>query len=229
MLSSSPERLLLVDGQHLETRPIKGTRPRGRDAAEDARLADALRNSAKDAAEHSMIVDLERNDLGRIAETGSVAVPQFKELESYSQVHQLTSSVTARRRKGIGLDGTLRAILPGGSISGAPKIRALEIIDELEPTVRGVYTGAIGYVSAHGRCDLNVAIRTITVANRRAYCHVGGAIVHDSIAESEYQETLDKARGMARALDALLPDELPPQPGRPPLTKSFRFESDERG
>ena len=229
VLSSSPERLLLVDGQHLETRPIKGTRPRGRDAAEDARLADALRNSAKDAAEHSMIVDLERNDLGRIAETGSVAVPQFKELESYSQVHQLTSSVTARRRKGIGLDGTLRAILPGGSISGAPKIRALEIIDELEPTVRGVYTGAIGYVSAHGRCDLNVAIRTITVANRRAYCHVGGAIVHDSMADSEYQETLDKARGMARALDALLPDELPPQPGRPPLTKSFRFESDERG
>ena len=229
VLSSSPERLLLVDGQHLETRPIKGTRPRGRDAVEDAHLADALQNSAKDAAEHSMIVDLERNDLGRIAETGSVAVPQFKELESYSQVHQLTSSVTARRRKGVGLDGTLRAILPGGSISGAPKIRALEIIDELEPTVRGVYTGAIGYVSAHGRCDLNVAIRTITVANRRAYCHVGGAIVHDSVAESEYQETLDKARGMARALDALLPDELPPQHGRPPLSKGFRFKSDARG
>lgn len=228
VLSSSPERLLLVNGQHLETRPIKGTRPRGRDAVEDARLADELCNSAKDAAEHSMIVDLERNDLGRIAETGSVAVPQFKELESYSQVHQLTSSVTARRRRGVGLDGTLRAILPGGSISGAPKIRALEIIDELEPTVRGVYTGAIGYFSAHGRCDLNVAIRTITVANRRAFCHVGGAIVHDSVAEAEYQETLDKARGMARALDALLPDELPPQHGRPPLTKSFRFEQDAR-
>ncbi|MYB16676.1 MAG: aminodeoxychorismate synthase component I [Chloroflexi bacterium] len=229
VLSSSPERLLLVDGQHLETRPIKGTRPRGRDAVEDASLADELRNSAKDAAEHSMIVDLERNDLGRIAETGSVAVPQFKELESYSQVHQLTSSVTAQRRTGVGLDGTLRAILPGGSISGAPKIRALEIIDELEPTVRGVYTGAIGYFSAHGRCDLNVAIRTITVANRRAYCHVGGAIVHDSVADSEYQETLDKARGMARALDALLPDEMPPQHGRPPLTKGFRFKSDARG
>ena len=210
VLSSSPERLLLVDGDRLETRPIKGTRPRGRDAAEDARLAAELRASAKDAAEHVMIVDLERNDLGRIAETGSVAVPQLAQLESYSHVHHLTSSVTARRRRGVGLDATLRTMLPGGSISGAPKIRALEIIDELEPTVRGVYTGAIGYFSAHGRSDLNVAIRTITVAGGRAYAHVGGAIVHDSVVEAEYQETLDKARGMARALGVLLPDEAPP-------------------
>ena len=224
VLSSSPERLLLIDGQRLETRPIKGTRPRGHGPEEDARLADELLCSTKDAAEHAMIVDLERNDLGRIAEIGSVAVPQYKELESYSHVHQLTSSVTARRRDGIGLDSTLRAILPGGSISGAPKIRALEIIDELEPTVRGVYTGAIGYISAHGRADLNVAIRTITVANGRAYCHVGGAIVHDSVAESEYQETLDKARGMARALDAMLPDEIPPWNGRAPSTKDLSFE-----
>ena len=210
VLSSSPERLLLVDGDRLETRPIKGTRPRGIDAVEDARLAAELRASAKDAAEHVMIVDLERNDLGRIAETGSVAVPQLAQLESYSHVHHLTSSVTARRRRGVGLDATLRAMLPGGSISGAPKIRALEIIDELEPTVRGVYTGAIGYFSAHGRSDLNVAIRTITVAGGRAYAHVGGAIVHDSVVEAEYQETLDKARGMARALGVLLPDEAPP-------------------
>ena len=210
VLSSSPERLLLVDGDRLETRPIKGTRPRGRDAIEDARLAAELRASSKDAAEHVMIVDLERNDLGRIAETGSVAVPQFARLESYSHVHHLTSSVTARRRRGVGLDATLRAMLPGGSISGAPKIRALQIIDELEPTVRGVYTGAIGYFSAHGRSDLNVAIRTITVVRGRAYAHVGGAIVHDSVVEAEYQETLDKARGMARALGVLLPDEAPP-------------------
>ena len=228
VLSSSPERLLLIDGEHLETRPIKGTRPRGRDPGEDARLADELQNSAKDGAEHAMIVDLERNDLGRIAQTGSVAVPRYKVLESYSHVHQLTSSVTARRRKGVGLEATLRAVLPGGSISGAPKIRALEIIDELEPTVRGVYTGAIGYVSAHGRCDLNVAIRTITVAGGRAHCHVGGAIVHDSIPEAEYQETLDKARGMARALDALLPDELPADPARPPLPKEFPLEPGRR-
>lgn len=227
VLSSSPERLLLIDDRKLETRPIKGTRPRGRDAIEDARLADELRISVKDAAEHAMIVDLERNDLGRIAEIGSVSVPQFKKLESYSHVHQLTSSVTARRKDGVGLDATLRAILPGGSISGAPKIRALEIIDELEPTVRGVYTGAIGYISAHGRCDLNVAIRTITVANGRAYCHVGGAIVHDSVAESEYLETLDKARGMARALDTLLPDETPPSNSLPPSIKDLSVEPEE--
>ena len=207
VLSSSPERLLLLDGEQLETRPIKGTRARGRDATEDARRAAELQASAKDAAEHVMIVDLERNDLGRIAEVGSVAVPELARLESYSHVHHLTSSVTARRRPGIGLDATLRAMLPGGSISGAPKIRALEIIDELEPTVRGVYTGAIGYFSAHGRCDLNVAIRTITIAGGRAFAHVGGAIVHDSVAEAEYLETLHKARGMARALGARLPDE----------------------
>ena len=215
VLSSSPERLLLVDGERLETRPIKGTRPRGRDAAEDARLSAELRASAKDAAEHVMIVDLERNDLGRIAEVGSVAVPQLARLESYSHVHHLTSSVTARRRRGVGLDATLRAMLPGGSISGAPKIRALEIIDELEPTVRGVYTGAIGYFSAHGRSDLNVAIRTITIAGGRAYAHAGGAIVHDSAVEAEYRETLDKARGMARALGVLLPDEASPEEPAP--------------
>lgn len=207
VLSSSPERLLLMDGDYLETRPIKGTRPRGRSATEDAQLAMELRTSVKDAAEHVMIVDLERNDLGRIAEVGSVAVPDLASLESYSHVHHLTSTVTARRRSGVDLDSILRAMLPGGSISGAPKIRALQIIDELEPTVRGVYTGAIGYFSAHGRCDLNVAIRTITVAGERAFAHVGGAIVHDSIAEAEYLETLDKARGMARALQAHLPDE----------------------
>ncbi len=207
VLSSSPERQLLSDGDHLETRPIKGTRPRGRDAAEDARLAAALRVSAKDAAEHVMIVDLERNDLGRIAAVGSVAVPEFAALETYANVHHLTSTVVARRRPGVGLAETLRAVLPGGSISGAPKIRALEIIDELEPTVRGVYTGAIGYVSAHGRSDLNVAIRTLTVARGHAHAHVGGAIVHDSDPEAEYRETLDKARGMARALGARLPDE----------------------
>lgn len=212
VLSSSPERLLLADGDRLETRPIKGTRPRGRTAAEDARLAAELRASAKDAAEHVMIVDLERNDLGRIAAVGSVAVPEFARLESYAQVHHLASSVVARRRPGVGLDATLRALLPGGSISGAPKIRALEIIDELEPTARGVYTGAIGYVSAHGRCDLNVAIRTITVAGGCAYAHAGGAIVHDSDAAAEYRETLAKARGMARALGALLPGEERPAP-----------------
>lgn len=208
VLSSSPERLLLADGEELETRPIKGTRPRGATPEADASEMAALRASAKDAAEHIMIVDLERNDLGRIAAVGSVRVPELAALETYAQVHHLTSTVTARRRTGVGLEATLRAILPGGSVTGAPKVRALEIIDELEPTVRGVYTGAIGYISADGRMDLNVAIRTLTLADGVAHVHVGGAVVADSDPAAEYRETLDKARGMARALGALLPDEL---------------------
>lgn len=207
VLSSSPERLLLADGEALETRPIKGTRPRGATAEADACLAAELRASAKDNAEHVMIVDLERNDLGRVAEVGTVAVPELAALETYAQVHHLTSTVTARRRAGIGVEALLRAMLPGGSVTGAPKIRALEIIDELEPTVRGVYTGAIGYLSAHGRIDLNVAIRTVTLLGGVAHAHVGGAIVADSDPSAEYRETLDKARGMAEALGALLPEE----------------------
>jgi para-aminobenzoate synthetase component 1 len=217
VLSSSPERLLLADGRYLETRPIKGTRPRGSSAEEDARLACELRNSQKDAAEHVMIVDLERNDLGRIAEIGSVQVPELAALESFAQVHHLTSTVVARRRTEVGLEDTLRAIFPGGSVTGAPKIRALEIIDELEPTVRGVYTGAIGYFSAHGRVDLNVAIRTLTLVDGIAHAHVGGAIVADSDPMAEYCETLDKARGMARALGALLPDETAGAPAPIPV------------
>ncbi|MSQ42334.1 MAG: aminodeoxychorismate synthase component I [Dehalococcoidia bacterium] len=209
VLSSCPERLLSVEGERLETRPMKGTRPRGATPGEDARLAEELRGSAKDAAEHVMIVDLERNDLGRVAQVGSVAVPSFRQMESYEQVHHLTSVVVARRRRDAGLAELLRAVFPGGSVTGAPKIRALEIIDELEPTVRGVYTGAIGYLSAHGRIDLNTAIRTITLAGGVAHMHVGGAVVYDSDPEREYVETLDKGRGMARALGVQLPDELP--------------------
>ena len=207
VLSSSPERFLRVDGSRVETRPIKGTRARGATPAEDARLAAELRASTKDLAEHVMIVDLERNDLGRIAAPGTVRVPEFAGLESYRQVHHLVSTVEAERATGIGLEATLRATFPGGSISGAPKVRALEIIDELEPTVRGVYCGSIGYVSAHGPVDLNIAIRTITLAGGVAHLHVGGAIVHDSDPEAEYAETLAKARGMARALGVALPDE----------------------
>lgn len=206
VLSSSPERLLLAEGDDLETRPIKGTRPRGATAEEDARLAEELRGSAKDNAEHVMIVDLERNDLGRVSAVGSVEVPELAALEAYAQVHHLTSTVTGRRREGLGVEALLRAMFPGGSVTGAPKIRALEIIDELEPTVRGVYTGAIGYVSAHGRIDLNVAIRTVTLAGGMAHAHVGGAIVADSDPAAEYRETMDKARGMASALGAVLPD-----------------------
>ncbi|MQC17450.1 MAG: aminodeoxychorismate synthase component I [Chloroflexi bacterium] len=207
VMSSSPERFLLLDGDTIETRPIKGTRPRGRTPAEDAALGNELRASLKDRAEHVMIVDLERNDLGRIARAGSVNVAEFAVLETYRQVHHLTSTVRAERRLGVSLEETLRATFPGGSITGAPKVRAMEIIDELEPTVRGAYTGTIGYVSAHGRMDLNIAIRTITLANGVAHLHVGGAIVHDSDPDQEYAETLHKARGMARALRVKLPDE----------------------
>lgn len=207
VLSSSPERFLLADDVWLETRPIKGTRPRGRGPEADARLADELRSSRKDLAEHVMIVDLERNDLGRVAQPGSVRVPRFAALESYRHVHHLVSVVEAERRPEVGLEALLRATFPGGSISGAPKVRALEIIDELEPHVRGVYCGAIGYVTASGRIDLNIAIRTITLADGIARFHVGGAIVDDSRPASEYAETLDKARGMARALGVTLPDE----------------------
>ncbi|GMU41487.1 MAG: hypothetical protein AMXMBFR23_23530 [Chloroflexota bacterium] len=207
VLSSSPERFLLAEGDRLETRPIKGTRPRGRTREADAALADELRASRKDLAEHVMIVDLERNDLGRVAEAGSVRVPRFAALETYRHVHHLVSIVEGTRREEVGLEALLRATFPGGSISGAPKVRALEIIDELEPHTRGVYCGSIGYVSADGHLDLNIAIRTITLADGVARFHVGGAIVHDSRPDSEYAETLHKARGMARALGVTLPDE----------------------
>ena len=207
VLSSCPERLLRADAETLETSPIKGTRPRGAPPAEDRRLARELLRSEKDAAEHVMIVDLERNDLGRVSQVGSVCVPEFAAPRAFAQVHHLISTVVGRRRPGVGLAELLRAVFPGGSVTGAPKIRALEIIDELEPTVRGVYTGAIGYLSAHGRIDLSTAIRTITLVGGIAHMHVGGAIVYDSDPEAEYIETLDKARGMARALGVRLPDE----------------------
>ena len=210
VLSSCPERLLRVAGATLETRPMKGTRPRGATPEEDERLARELLRSPKDAAEHVMIVDLERNDLGRVSQVGSVCVSEFAALESFAQVHHLTSTVVGRLRPDVGLAELLRAVFPGGSVTGAPKIRALEIIDELEPTVRGVYTGAIGYISADGQIDLSTAIRTITLAGGVAHMHVGGAIVYDSDPQAEYIETLDKARGMARALGVRLPDEQGP-------------------
>lgn len=200
VISSSPERFLRLSGDELETRPIKGTRPRGRTAAEDAVLALELQRSAKDRAEHIMIVDLERSDLGRVSAIGSVHVPEMMALESYATVHHLTSTVRGLRRPDRGLADILRATFPGGSITGAPKIRAMEIIEELEPTRRGIYTGAIGYFSASGAVDLNIAIRTIVLHNGVASFQVGGGIVYDSDPESEYQETLDKGRALAAAL-----------------------------
>lgn len=200
VVSASPERFLRRAGERLETRPIKGTRPRGATPAEDRRLARELAASAKDRAEHIMIVDLERNDLGRVAEIGSVRVAKMMALERFPTVHHLVSTIEARLPRERTAGEVLRAAFPGGSITGAPKIRSMEIIDELEPVSRGVYTGAIGYLSATGDFDLNIAIRTLVVKDGMAHFHVGGGIVADSDPEAEYQETLDKGKALLAAL-----------------------------
>ncbi len=202
VISASPERFLHFDPRtrRVHTRPIKGTRPRGQTPEEDERLARELLRSEKDRAEHVMIVDLERNDLGRVAETGSVRVSEMATLEKFPTVFHLTSTVEATLREDKDCVDLLRATFPGGSITGAPKIRAMEIIDELEPTTRGVYTGSIGYFAFDGRMDLNIAIRTLVVKDGVAYFQVGGGIVADSESEAEYQETLDKAEAMTRAI-----------------------------
>jgi para-aminobenzoate synthetase component 1 len=200
VVSASPERFLLLRGDHVETRPIKGTRPRGKDPAKDEALARELVNSFKDRAEHVMIVDLERNDIGRVCRFGTVRVSELMALEKYATVFHLTSTVEGRLRSGKNAIDLLKATFPGGSISGAPKVRAIEIIDELEPTRRSVYTGSIGYLGFDGDLDLNIVIRTILVKKGKAYFQVGGAVVYDSDPELEYVETLDKARALIQAL-----------------------------
>ncbi|NQT87703.1 aminodeoxychorismate synthase component I [bacterium] len=200
ILCSSPERFLRVAGGRVETRPIKGTRPRGATPADDERLADELLASAKDDAELNMIVDLERNDLGRVCNYGSVTVTRHKALERYASVSHLVSTIEGRLHPRHDVVDLLRATFPGGSITGAPKVRAMEIIDELEPTQRGFYTGSIGYISADGATDLNIAIRTILLHRGRAWFQVGGGIVADSDPAAEYQETLDKGQRLFQAL-----------------------------
>ena len=201
IVSASPERFLRLRGGLVETRPIKGTRPRGRTAAEDEALALELLGSVKDRAENVMIVDLERNDLGRVCRYGTVRVSELCILETYATVFHLTSTVEGRLRPDKDRIDLLRATFPGGSISGAPKVRAMEIIDELEPTKRSVYTGSIGYSSFDGDMDLSIVIRTFIIKEGRAYFQVGGGIVYDSDPEAEYVETLDKARALVEALN----------------------------
>jgi len=200
IVSSSPERFLRISGRKVQTRPIKGTRPRGRDAFEDERLAKELLGSEKDRAELIMIVDLERNDLGRVCEYGSVKVPELVRLEAHPTVFHLVSTVEGVLKDGKDHIDCLKACFPGGSITGAPKIRAMEIIDELEPNQRGVYTGSIGYIGFNSETDLNIVIRTMVITGGRIYFHAGGGIVADSDPEIEYEETLHKARALIQSL-----------------------------
>jgi para-aminobenzoate synthetase component 1 len=202
ILSASPERFLRLDGErrHVETRPIKGTRPRGLGPMHDAALGRALAESEKDRAENVMIVDLLRNDLSRVCRAGTVRVPELFALEHHPTVHHLVSTVIGELEPSANAVDLLRATFPGGSITGAPKVRAMEIIAELEPTQRGVYCGSIGYISTTGAMDTSIVIRTCLALRGQVYFQAGGGIVADSDPELEYRETLDKARGLIEAL-----------------------------
>lgn len=198
--SSSPERFLKLSGGHIQTRPIKGTRPRSANADEDARLSYELQSSEKERAELVMITDLMRNDLGRVCEYGSVQAPDLLRLERFAQVQHLVSTVEGRLRPDVTHFSAFASCFPGGSITGAPKIRAMEIIDELEPVTRGPYTGCIGYLGFNRESQLNIAIRTAVCAQGRAWFHAGAGIVADSDPDAEYDETLAKAAGFLAAL-----------------------------
>ncbi|MFH1846990.1 MAG: aminodeoxychorismate synthase component I [Candidatus Omnitrophota bacterium] len=201
IISSSPELFLRAKDNTVETRPMKGTRPRGKNPKEDKILENELKKSRKEKAELSMIVDLERNDLGKLALPGSVKVAEHRRIEKYSTVFQAISIVKAEMEHNIDLVDIIKSAFPGGSITGCPKIRAMEIIDELEKIKRGIYTGSIGYISFHNTMDLNIAIRTIITKSNLASFHVGSGIVADSNPESEYNETLDKARALMESLE----------------------------
>jgi para-aminobenzoate synthetase component 1 len=200
LVSASPERFLRVSDRDVETRPIKGTRPRGTMPEEDLYSMVDLAESPKDRAENVMIVDLLRNDLGRVCEYGSVRVPKVCALETFRYVHHLVSEVRGRLAEGKTPLDLLRACFPGGSVTGAPKVRAMEIIAELEPTARGPYCGSLGYIGFDGTMDTNILIRTFTAGRGWLQFPVGGGIVADSDPDREYDETLDKAKGLLRAL-----------------------------
>jgi para-aminobenzoate synthetase component 1 len=201
LLCLSPERFLRVSGGTVETRPIKGTRARGVTAEQDEALARELQECLKDRAENLMIVDLLRNDLSRTCELGSVRVPELFKLESYPNVHHLVSSVTGTLDSDHDALDLLAASFPGGSITGAPKIRAMQIIEELEPVRRSLYCGSVGYIGCEGQMDLNIAIRSLIHQDDTLYCWGGGGIVADSEGEAEYQETLTKVRVLLKALE----------------------------
>ena len=200
LASSSPERLVSVRGMRVETRPIAGTRRRDADPARDAALLAELRRDPKERAEHIMLIDLERNDLGRVCEPGSVVVDELGSIESYAHVHHLVSNVSGRLRSGTDAWALLRALFPGGTITGCPKVRCMQIIGELEQVGRGAYTGALGYIGDNGSLDLNILIRTMSCWRDRLVFRAGAGIVADSVAERELKETRAKALGLLRAL-----------------------------
>ena len=201
LVGSSPEIMVRVVDREVTVRPLAGTRRRGASAEEDARLAEELLADPKERAEHVMLVDLGRNDVGRVAEYRSVQLSDVMVVERYSHVMHITSNVCGTLREGMTSFDALRACLPAGTVSGAPKVRAMEIIDELEPHKRGPYAGAVGYIDFGGDMDTCIALRTIVVQGDRAYVQAGAGIVADSVPESEYHETLNKARGMLKAIE----------------------------
>ena len=200
IVGASPELLVRVEDGIVSNHPIAGTRPRSQDSQTDKALEEELKNDEKERAEHLMLVDLARNDVGRISEPGTVEVTQFMDIERYSHVMHLVSHVQGKLRKGLTQFDALRACFPAGTVSGAPKIRAMEIIAELEPDKRGPYAGAVGYFDFSGNMDTAIAIRTIVIKDGVAYVQAGGGIVADSVPEREYQECLNKAQALLTAI-----------------------------
>jgi anthranilate synthase component 1 len=201
IIGSSPEILVKVDGRTLSVRPIAGTRPRGSDIVEDEALSREMLNDKKERAEHVMLVDLGRNDVGRVSRFGSVEVTEFFGVEKYSHVQHIISNVKGELRSGLDSFDALEASFPAGTVTGAPKVRAMEIIDELEPSRRGIYAGSVGYFCFDGDMDFAITIRTIILESGKAYVQAGAGIVADSVPESEFKETENKGRGMLKALE----------------------------
>jgi anthranilate synthase component 1 len=200
IVGSSPEILVRVEDGKITLRPIAGTRKRGRSGDEDLALEVELKADPKERAEHIMLVDLGRNDVGRVAVTGSVKVTELMDVERYSHVMHIVSNVEGTLKEGLDSFDVLRACFPAGTVTGAPKVRAMEIIDELEPVMRGPYAGAVGYFGFSGSMDTCITIRTILITGGKVCVQAGAGIVADSVAENEYEETLNKARGMFRAV-----------------------------
>lgn len=201
IVSSSPERLVRVEQGWISTRPIAGTRPRGADAEADRRQVAELRAHPKEQAEHIMLIDLERNDLGRICRAGSVEVDEYMTIETYAHVHHIVSNVRGRLREGVGPGEVLAAVFPGGTITGCPKVRCMEIIAQLEDTARGAYTGSVGYLNRDGSMDFNILIRSLELHGSKFHLRAGAGIVADSLPERELDEACAKARGVLRALE----------------------------